>query len=73
MKAVVDRFEGEYAILLFGDDEVKVDFPKKFLPEGTREGSWLKVVFELDQEGTKKQKEKIAGLIEKLKNKNKEK
>ena len=68
MKAVVDRFEGEYAVLLFGDDEIKVDFPKKLLPQGTHEGSWLKVVFELDQEGTKKQEEKIAGLIEKLKN-----
>ena len=71
MKAVVDRFEGEYAVLLFGDDEIKVDFPKKLLPEGAREGSWLKVVFELDHEGTKKQEEKIARLIEKLKNKNK--
>ena len=67
MKAVVDRFEGEYAILLFGDDEIKVDFPKKLLPKGAREGSWLKVIFELDQEGTKKQEEKIARLIEKLK------
>lgn len=71
MRAVVDKFEGEYAVLLFGDDEIKVDFPKVLLPEGTREGSWLKVSFKLDQEGTMRQEEKITKLLDKLKKKNK--
>ncbi|NLM46004.1 MAG: DUF3006 domain-containing protein [Firmicutes bacterium] len=71
MKAVIDRFEGEYAVLLFGEDETKVDIPKKLLPPGAREGSWLNVSFELDEEGTKKQEERIKNLLEKLKNKNK--
>ncbi|RJX25112.1 MAG: DUF3006 domain-containing protein [Dethiobacter sp.] len=69
MKAVIDRFEGDYAVVLFGDEEVKVNIPKKLLPEGAREGSWLSVSFELDLEGTQKQKEKIQGLLDKLKNK----
>ena len=67
MKAVIDRFEGHYAVLLFRDDEVKVDIPKKLLPEGVKEGSWLKVSFELDVEEMKKQEEKIKDLVEKLK------
>lgn len=71
MEAVVDRFEGEYAVLLFGDNEIKVNFPKELLPEGTREGSWLKVNFELNQERTIKQEEKISKLLNKLKKKNK--
>jgi hypothetical protein len=73
MRAVVDRFEGDYAVLLIEDDEIKVDFPRKLLPDGTREGSWLTVDLKLDQEKTKKQEEKIAKLLDKLKKKNKEK
>lgn len=71
MKAVIDRFEGEFAVVLFGEEEIKAEIPRKLLPAGAREGSWLKVNFELDQEGTKKQEEKIRGLLEKLKKKNK--
>lgn len=69
MKAVVDRFEGDFAILLFGDSEIKVNIPKGLLPDGAKEGSWLKVNFELDQEGEFKQREKISNLLGKLKNK----
>ncbi|MBS4022986.1 MAG: DUF3006 domain-containing protein [Dethiobacter sp.] len=71
MKAIIDRFEGDYAVVLFGDEEIKADIPKKLLPKGVREGSWLKVSFELDAEGTKKQEEKIKNLLDKLKNKQK--
>lgn len=69
LKAVIDRFEGDYAVVLFGNEETKVDIPKKLLPEGAKEGSWLKVSFELDLEGSEKQKEKIQSLLDKLKSK----
>lgn len=71
MKAVIDRFEGEYAVVLFGDEEIKVDIPKKLLPANVQEGSWLNVSFELDANVTNKQTEKIQNLLEKLKNKHK--
>lgn len=70
MKAVIDRFEGEYAVVLFGDEEVKVDIPRKLLPSGAGEGSWLKVNFGLDEEDIKKREERIKGLLDKIKNKN---
>ena len=28
MRAVVDRFEGEYAVVLFGEEEIEVDIEK---------------------------------------------
>lgn len=71
MKAVIDRFEGEYAVVLIGDEEIKLDVPINLLPEGCREGGWLKMRFELDPEGTRSQEEKIVGLLDKLKKKNK--
>lgn len=69
MKAVIDRIVEDYAVVLVGDEGIKVDIPKKLLPEEAREGSWLTLTIELDPEGTKKQEEKIKGLLEKLKNK----
>ena len=72
MKAVIDRFEGDYAVVLFGDKEIKVDLPRELLPSEAREGSWLDVTFELNPRGTRKQQEKIKGLLEKLKNKGRE-
>ncbi len=53
MKAVIDRFEGDHAIVLFGDEETKVDIPRQLLPLGVKEGDWLNVSFELDPEGDK--------------------
>ncbi len=43
-KAVVDRFvDGKYAVLLIGDKEEELNVSIKELPEGTLEGTWLKV------------------------------
>lgn len=71
MRGIIDRLEGEYAVVLVGSDEVKLELPKILLPEGSREGDWLEVIIELDPGGTKKQEEKITGLLDKLKNKSK--
>ncbi len=71
MKAVIDRIVDGVAVMLLGEDEHKVEIPVALLPEGAREGSWLKVSLELDQEGEMQQREKISNLLEKLRNKNK--
>lgn len=76
MKAVIDRFEGDYAVLLVGDAEEKRDVPRNQLPPGAKEGSWLIVRaggYDLDPEGEKQQRKKIENLLQKLKNKNKDK
>lgn len=70
MRAVIDRFEGDVAVLLFGD-EVKVDFPRSLLPPGAKEGSWLTVSMELDLEGEQKQREKISEQLKRLRGRNK--
>lgn len=70
MRAVIDRFEGSYAIVLFGDREIEVDIPSDLLPKGAKEGDILKVNFDIDQSTTDAQREKIESLLHKLKNKN---
>ena len=69
MKAVIDRIEEGIAVVLLGDKEVKLDVALAELPSGAKEGSWLKVNFDLDPEGEMNQRSKIGRLIEKLKNK----
>ncbi len=41
MKAVIDRFEGEYAILMIGDKERQINILRTLLPKEAKEGQWL--------------------------------
>jgi hypothetical protein len=70
MKAVIDMVEGELAVLLLGDKgEFKLNLPLSQLPEGCREGDVLNVSFERDPAATDKARERVSGLMEKLKKK----
>ncbi len=71
MKAVIDRFEEDVAVLLFGDEEIQVDIPRSLLPPGAKEGSWLTVSLELDLEGERGQREKISEQLKRLRERNK--
>ena len=41
MKAVIDRFEGDLAVLILSDDEKRLNIPREVLPPKAKEGSWL--------------------------------
>ena len=41
MKAVIDRFEGDLAVLILGDKDQRLNLPRKLLPPKAKEGSWL--------------------------------
>ncbi len=71
--AEIDRFEGDTAVLLpAGDAGARLKagttllWPRDLLPEGAREGSHLRVRCDLDPESTRRQKERIEGLIEEM-------
>jgi hypothetical protein len=42
-QAVIDRFEGEIAVLLIGETQRQLDVPRSQLPPEAREGQWLRV------------------------------
>jgi hypothetical protein len=73
-KAVVDRFEGELAVLLLNDGQEQLVVPRKSLPHGTKEGHWLQVVIEdgmvlsaiIDEEETAGAKQRIAEKLDRL-------
>jgi len=43
MKAVIDRFEAEFAVLIVGDDERRMNVLRSLLPEHAKEGQWLQL------------------------------
>jgi hypothetical protein len=74
MKAVIDRFEGDKAVLLVGEEEAKLIVPRASLPSGVKEGQWLQVDVEddrvltatIDEDETARAKERIADKLARL-------
>lgn len=70
-KATIDRFEGDFAVLLVRDDEdIMIDFPAALLPAGCREGDIIDVEIGRDNQATADARERVTALLEKLKAKN---
>lgn len=76
-KAVVDRFEGDKAVLLVGSDKDRLVVKKSFLPKGVKEGDWLQVEVRddrilsasIDTKETESVKKRITEKMELLKKK----
>lgn len=66
IKAVIDRFEGDKAVLLVGDNEEKLVFPKKFLGFDLKEGHYIKINIEFDMESTNAAQKEADELMKKL-------
>ncbi len=66
VRAVVDRFEDEKAVLLVGDAEDSVAWPRTFLPAETREGDILWLALSVDGEATRAAKAEAEDLLRKL-------
>lgn len=56
MRFIIDRFEGDYAVVELENQET-IDIPRKILPEEAKEGDIVKVF--IDEEETKSRKEII--------------
>jgi hypothetical protein len=71
MKVVIDRFEGDFAVLIAKEDERRLNVLKKLLPQQSKEGSWLQVDIqngevisaEMDEEETANAKQRIANKL----------
>jgi hypothetical protein len=74
MKAVIDRFEGKFAVLIVGEDEQRMNVPKKRLPRQSREGAWLQVEIQngevisavMDEKETSDVEQRIAEKLARL-------
>jgi len=72
IKLIIDRFEGKYAILESQDkDPIIFSFPRHLLLQEAKEGTVLNINIDIDQEETKRRKDKIQNLLNKLKEQDK--
>ena len=63
MKYVIDRFEGEFAVVEL-ENKKFVNVPLKAIPPRAKEGDIILTV--IDNQGTKEQRKKIDNLMETL-------
>lgn len=68
VKAILDRFEGDKAVLLMGDDEVAVNWPRSFLPAEAREGHVIWLTGTVDHEATRQARAEAEDLLRQLLN-----
>lgn len=73
-QAVIDRFEGEIAVVLIGETQRQLDVPRSQLPPDAREGQWLNVEVhgdkvvrvEIDAQATDAARVRIQEKLERL-------
>ena len=70
LSAVIDRFEEDKAVLLVGDEEIKVNFPRKLLDKKLKEGDYITLDIKYDAKATKEAQEEVQNLLKSLKEKN---
>lgn len=62
MQCIVDRFEGDYAVIEYYDQVLNL--PKVFLPVEAQEGDVLDVIVMLDDNETDRMKAEIKKLMD---------
>jgi hypothetical protein len=65
--ATIDRFEGDVAVLLVGNDETVVNVNRSDLPPELRQGDVLRLEATVNHEETERRRESVRGKIERLK------
>ncbi|MCK8825797.1 DUF3006 domain-containing protein [Fuchsiella alkaliacetigena] len=67
LELVVDRIEGDWAVLLIQPEEnLSLDWPLAYLPPEVREGDLLSVNITKDELARKKREERVGDLIDRL-------
>ena len=62
LRGVVDRYEGDYAVLVF-DDGQRLLWPREQLPAGAREGIAVAIALTVDLMDTEQRSAKLQGLL----------
>jgi len=62
LRGAVDRYEGDYAVLVF-DDGQRLLWPREQLPAGTREGTAVAIALTIDLTDTEQRSARLKGLL----------
>lgn len=64
--AVIDRFENDSVVLEADEGKYVLTIPFHLLPDNSKEGDFLKITIEIDEQGREKQEREIKKLRKKL-------
>lgn len=70
---IIDRFEGDFAVVEDSEKETNINIRKEFIEEGAREGDVLalfETFYMIDHAETKKRREEILALEKRIANTN---
>lgn len=69
-QAVVDRIEGDVAVLLYvkqdPEEGFEFELPLQLLPPKTKEGDYLTVTWEIDQKSTEAARKRVTDILDRL-------
>ena len=68
VKGFLDRIEGDYAVILLGKGEKRVNWPQCLLPEGATEGQTLCFNLKIDLDSTKSSQDEVEEIWQKILN-----
>lgn len=71
LSAVIDRFEENKVVLLVGEAEQKVVFPRNLLDNRLKEGDYITLDIQYDKESTEKARKEIQDILNFLNKDNK--
>ncbi|HOL55499.1 MAG: DUF3006 domain-containing protein [Dictyoglomi bacterium] len=64
MKFIIDRFEGDIAILV---NDITLNLPRSILPEEAREGDVISIEIKIDREETERLRKEVEDKLKSLK------
>lgn len=68
--AVIDRYEGDKAVLLVGEEEKQVVFPTEALPAGLDEGDYIRLEISFDPQATEQAQQEADALLRSIQERN---
>lgn len=66
VQAFLDRFEGQKAVLLIGDDEKQLIIDRNLMPNDAAEGSVVDISITVNKTATEKARKRVQDLINEL-------
>lgn len=63
ISAYIDRYEGNVAVLLLGDEMKQLNFPKEYLPADVSEGDYITIDIALDKEANEQAEAEALELL----------
>ena len=66
---IIDRFEGDYAVVEDSENDANINIRKEFIEEGSKEGDVLDLFenfYMIDKSETKKRREQILALEKRI-------